>query len=327
MPTSLVSGVGAGRRTFLLCLLGFGLLTGCARRPGWQIGPFEKYEGNPILTPQGSTWEAKDIFNPAAWTDGEQVWMIYRAEDSTGIGQWNGTSRLGLASSRDGFHFARLPDPVLEPSEPWELPGGTEDPRVVRIDDEFYLTYTAYDGETARLALASSPDLRRWEKHGLVFPDRGWTKSGAILPTPINGRYWMYFGDTNIWAAHSTDLLHWTVVEDPVLRPRPGRFDGRLVEPGPPPLLTDDGILLLYNGADEDLVYASGQALFDPADPTRLLARSEAPFLLPTTQLEQRGQIPNVVFIEGLVRFRNRWLLYFGMGDSGIGVASSGTTP
>lgn len=289
----------------------------------WQIGPFAKYEANPILVPQGHTWEAKDVFNPAAWTDGDTVWMLYRAEDSTGIGVWNGTSRIGLARSTDGFQFQREPDPVLEPTEDWELPGGTEDPRVVKVGETFYLTYTAYDGRTARLALASSPDLRAWSKHGLVFPDRGWTKSGAILPVAIDGTYWMYFGDTNIWAAYSTDLLQWTVVEEPVLRPRAGYFDSRLVEPGPPPVMMEDGILLIYNAADSALAYAAGQALFDPRDPTKLLARSESPFLTPTIELEQTGQVPNVVFVEGLVEFRNRWFLYFGMGDSGIGVATS----
>ncbi len=302
------------------------LLPGCAgeaaeEADAWQLGPFVKYEHNPILTPQGATWEAKDVFNPAAWAEGDTLRLLYRAEDSTGIGQWNGTSRIGLATSTDGLYFLREPEPVLSPTEPWELPGGCEDPRLVKVDDTFYLTYTAYDGQTARLALASSPDLRAWTRHGPVFPERGWTKSGAILATPLDGKYWMYFGDTNLWAAYSTDLVHWTAVEEPVLRPRPGHFDSRLVEPGPPPMLTDEGILLLYNGADDDLVYAAGQALFDPADPTRLLARSEEPFLRPTTELEQRGQIPNVVFIEGLAHFRGRWFLYFGMGDSGIGVA------
>jgi predicted GH43/DUF377 family glycosyl hydrolase len=107
-----------------------------------------------------------------------------------------------------------------------------------------------------------------------------------------------------------------------VLKRRDGAFDSRLVEPGPPPLLTNDGILLLYNGADQDLVYASGQALFDPADPTRLINRSETPFLEPTAELEQEGQIANVVFIEGLVNYKGVWYLYFGMGDSGIGVAT-----
>lgn len=289
----------------------------------WQLGPFEKYQDNPVMTPQGDSWEAKDVFNPAAWTDGETVYMIYRAEDSTGIGEWNGTSRLGLAESTDGINFSRNPEPILEPTEFWELPGGCEDPRIVKINDTFYLTYTAYDGENARLALASSSDLYNWKKHGLIFPDLEWSKAGAILSEPVNGRYWMYFGDTNIWAAYSEDLLHWTMIEEPVLEPRDGKFDSRLVEPGPPPILTEDGILLLYNAADEDLVYETGQVLFDSQDPTKVVARTNSSFLQPENHLEREGQIPNVVFIEGLVQFKEKWYLYFGMGDSGIGVAIS----
>lgn len=290
----------------------------------WQLGPFQKYEGNPVLTPQGSGWEAKDVFNPAAWTDGEKVYLLYRAEDSTGIGDWNGTSRIGLATSTDGINFSRSPEPVLAPTELWELPGGCEDPRIVQINNKFYLTYTAYDGKTARLALATSTDLQSWKKYGPIFPDRGWTKSGAILDQPVQGRYWMYFGDTDIWVAWSEDLLNWTVIEEPVMKPRAGKFDSRLVEPGPVPVMTDQGILLLYNGADSALVYNSGQVLFDKYDPTKVIARSDTSFLQPETRLERHGQIPNVVFIEGLVRFKNIWFLYYGMADSGIGVATFG---
>ena len=141
------------------------------------------------------------------------------------------------------------------------------------------------------------------------------------MSTPINGLYWMYFGDTNIWAAYSSDLLKWTVIEEPVLQPRPDQFDSRLVEPGPPPIITEDGILLFYNGANDELVYSSGQILLDNNDPSKILGRSGTPFLIPTDELEQTGQVSNVVFIEGLVNFQNKWFLYYGMGDSGIGVA------
>ena len=251
------------KTTFPLFALGLTaiLITGCAPED-WKLGPFERYEKNPILVPSDRYWEAKDLFNPTAWTDGETVYLLYRAEDTTGVGMWNGTSRVGLAMSTNGLDFEREPEPVLSPTDPWELPGGCEDPRVVKIDSLFYMTYTGYDGQTARLGLATSPDLRTWTKHGPLFPARGWTKSGAILDTPVDGRYWMYFGDTNIWVAHSKDLLHWTVVEEPVLKPRPGFFDSRLVEPGPQPILTEHGIVLLYNGARvEDTAYGAGQAL------------------------------------------------------------------
>jgi len=284
-------------------------------------GPFVRYDSNPILGPIGKGWEAKDVFNPAAWTDGETVFLLYRAEDRKGLPGREFTSRLGLALSRDGFRFERHPAPVLEAAEPYEQPGGCEDPRLIRVGDQFYLTYTAYDGVTARLCLAAGQSLDQWTRYGPLFPERGWTKSGAILSEPIGGRYWMYFGDTDIWAAHSADLRRWEVIETPVLRPRSGQFDSRLIEPGPPPVLTPEGIWLIYNSADEVLRYAVGQALFAPDDPTRLLWRSDTAILEPTTADEIDGQVPRVVFAEGLVHFRDRWLLYYGMADSRVGVA------
>lgn len=83
------------------------------------------------------------VFNPAAWTDGDTIWLPYRAEDSAGIGQWHGTSRIGLAHSTDGLQFERESEPILRPTETCELPGGCEDPRLVKIDDVFLLTYTS----------------------------------------------------------------------------------------------------------------------------------------------------------------------------------------
>lgn len=292
----------------------------------WTLDGFKRFDGNPILRKTDREWESKDVFNPAAWTDGKTIYLLYRAEDQTGPEQWHGTSRIGLATSTDGYHFDRRPKPVLEPTEPWETPGGCEDPRLVRVDDTYVMTYTGFDAHRARLAIATSPDLVHWKKHGVVFPDLNWSKSGAILAKKTKGKYWMYFGESNIWAATSTDLVHWDMIREPVLKPRDGRFDSHLVEPGPPPLLTEHGILLLYNGVDEKRTYRLGQVLFDADDPTKVIARTDEPLMEPETRLERGGQVPNVVFCEGLVHFRKKWLLYFGMGDSGIGVATSGDT-
>ena len=158
--------------------------------------------------------------------------MLYRAQDK--IGRPAGTSRIGLAVSDDGYHFIRRPVPVLNPAEDaqkkleWE--GGCEDPRVVQDERGiYYMTYTAFDGQTARLLVATSPDLVHWTKRGSAFADayngkysRSWSKSGSIVSrypggkivaTKIDGKYWMYWGDKDIWAATSDDLIHWTPVE------------------------------------------------------------------------------------------------------------------
>jgi predicted GH43/DUF377 family glycosyl hydrolase len=227
----------------------------------------------------------------------------------------------------------------------------------VYLEEEkiFILTYTAYDGEVARLAMARTTDaaLQKWEKMGPVFteeqwldafpsrdyPDQpiGWSKSGALYNKKINGNYWMFFGDNSIWAACSKDLKKWEIIKDPVLSPRTGFFDSYLVEPGPPPIFieknkrleTPEGILLLYNGAREDdsgkLHYATGQVLLDPYNPKRVLRRSTKPILKPELREETEGRVSNVVFGEGLVRFKRKWFLYYGMADTCIGVAVSKT--
>jgi len=98
-----------------------------------------------------------------------------------------------------------------------------------------------------------------------------------------------------------------------------------VVEPGPPPVLTPEGILLVYNGADDRLVYRTGWALFDGKDPTRLLARSDTPIFVPERHWELVGQVPSVVFVEGLVREGPRWLFYYGAADTRVGVAEAFT--
>ena len=334
-----------------------------AASESWHMTGFERVADNPILTPGTGTfhcpvrgeevaWEAKDVFNPAAVVRDDTVWMIYRAEDTVGIHA--GTSRLGLAWSLDGEHFSRLPEPVFYPANDsmkvYEWEGGVEDPRIVETADGRYLmTYTAYDGQIARLCLASSPDLRHWTKHGLVLGNGSfrntWSKSGSIvcrregsrlLATPINGKYWMYWGDTDIFAAISDDLIHWEPVLNKqgkirrVFGPRPGKFDGQLVEPGPPALLTKQGILLLYNsrnpdeGGDPALppgTYTAGQVLLDADDPLRVKDRLEQYFFKPEAEFEKTGQVGNVVFLEGLVPFQGKWYLYYGTADSKIAAA------
>lgn len=346
------------------------------------LGPFRRYEGNPVLRPRDDStfrcpvsglevaWEAKDVFNPAAVVREGRVHLIYRAEDR--VGRYSGTSRLGLALSDDGLHFETRPEPVLYPDHDeflgYEREGGCEDPRVVEMEDgTYHLTYTAYDGRTARLMVATSPDLVTWTKHGPAFTgtplaDR-WTKSGAVftrlegdrlVATRLEGLYWMLFGESEIFLAHSKDGLRWTPVDRdemetrwhehdgpervtreertarravPILRPRRGdRFDGDLVEPGPPPLVTDDGVLVIYNAkALGTGVYSAGHAVLDREDPTAVISRDTSPFFSPESAFETAGQVPSVTFLEGLVRHRSRWMLYYGTADSMIAVALSAT--
>ena len=194
----------------------------------------------------------------------------------------------------------------------------------------------APDKKDAQLCLATSTDLIHWQRHGVIIPSfKGkwnvkWTKSGAIAPEKISGKYWMYYladargKDTQMGVAYSDDLLHWTeALDHPVLASRAGTFDSQVVEPGPPPIVVPQGILLIYNGADDKLVYSTGWVLFDKNNPTEVLARSDAPVFAPKQEWEKVGQVPNVVFVEGMARDGNRWLFYYGAADKYIGVASA----
>jgi predicted GH43/DUF377 family glycosyl hydrolase len=285
----------------------------------------------PIIAPRGNGWESAGTFNPAVVIRGDKIVMLYRAQDR------QGTSRLGYAESTDGIHFSRRDEPILSPETDYEKDGGVEDPRLVRFGDTYYLTYTGYNKKDAQLCLATSQDLIHWDRKGIILAaNQGnwnvkWTKSGAIVPEKIQGKYWMYFLGTSVdgrdqtGVASSPDLLHWTEEsKTPVLPVRPGRFDSRVAEPGPPPVVAPGGrggILLYYNGADDKLVYRTGAAMFDWNDPRKLLARSEKPLFAPEREWEKVGQVPNVVFVEGMIRERNLGLFfYYGAADKYIGV-------
>lgn len=359
----------------LIALTQLTLLMSALAADDWEIGPFLRPENvNPILSPDPSSifncpirktsvaWERAHTFNPAAVVKDGEVFLFYRAEDgNNGISKQ--TSRIGLATSRDGLHFSRHAAPVLYPDNDtmfqYEWPGGCEDPRIVTVDDGTYLmTYSRWDRKCCRLGIATSKDLINWQKHEHAFAAAGrgkyenlWAKSGSIvcrlegdqlIATKINGKYWMFWGERPIRAATSVDLLQWQPVEDragqikPILSPRPGHFDSALTEPGPPAIVTRDGILLLYNGkngSDGDKAipvrtYAAGEVLFELDDPTQVKRRADAPFLKPYSPFEQTGQyLAGTTFVEGLVPFKGQWYLYFGCADSLVAVAVSPIIP
>jgi predicted GH43/DUF377 family glycosyl hydrolase len=312
------------------------LLTVLAAQGSQRIpfGAWHRVSGAPVIAPRGNDWEAAGTFNPAVVVQknarGEKTVMLYRAQDK------QGASRLGYAESADGIHFTRRPEPVLSPTEEYEKDGGVEDPRLVQFGNTYYLTYTGYNKKDAQLCLATSRDLIHWDRQGVIIPaNKGnwnvkWTKSGAIVPEKIDGKYWMYFLGTSAdnkdqaGLASSPDLAHWTeATQVPVLPVRPGRFDSRVAEPGPPPIVTPDGIVLIYNGADDKLVYRTGIAIFDRNDPRKLLWRSDEPVFSPDTDWEKVGQVPNVVFVEGMAKQGNRYLFYYGGADKYVGVVEA----
>ena len=340
--------------------------------PQFPLGPFIRpSDVNPIILPNDTTlffdpiledwvaWESNDTFNPAAAVLDKEVVVLYRAEDKSGKGIGERTSRLGYASAMDGLRFTNKPTPVFYPDndsqKELEWPGGCEDPRIAMTENGIYvMLYTQWNRQLPRLAVATSTDLKHWKKHGPAFAKayeghfyNEFSKAASIITkleegmqviTKIDDKYWMYWGEKQVYAATSDNLIDWEPVLDEkkqlkvLFEPRKGYFDSELTECGPPAILTEEGIILLYNGknkAGEEgdpnytaNAYCAGQALFDAKQPTKLLKLLDTPFLIPQESFEKSGQYPaGTVFIEGLVYFQNKWFLYYGCADSRVGVA------
>ena len=149
------------------------LLNSCGKKmqndlPEWAIGPFERYKRNPILKPIGNGFESNHVYNPGVIISDQKIpaypelpdtqfFMFYRAEDS------QDRSSIGLALSDDGYHFRRYENnPILNPTEEYELPGGCEDARIVKYNEKYYMYYTGFHpgtGDHISLCLAVSDDL------------------------------------------------------------------------------------------------------------------------------------------------------------------------
>lgn len=224
----------------------------------------------------------------------------------------------------------------------YEWVGGVEDIHIT--EDEagtYYVYYTAWNGKSDSMIAASSKDLLHWTKHGPVFGDRRRARTGVVVSrlegnrlvaTRINGKYWMYFGLPS-HVATSDNLIDWTQLLDKGGRPisavpsRKGCFDSGSCEAGAVALLTDEGILLMYNAYNRDNEKypkgwsGLGQALLARTDPTQLLDRLDEPFLHAQYDWELEGFCSPALVANGLVFFQGEWLLYYGGADRRIGLA------
>jgi beta-1,2-mannosidase len=338
-----------------------------------QLSTFYKPVNYPVLSHDSTAiffdslkkefvrWKKADVFNPAAMVKNDTIYVLSRCEDNPAAAIGGRTSRIGISSSEDGIHFKSYKEPVLFPAsdgfQQYDYPGGCEDPRIVQTEDGTYvLAYTSWNYKVPRLSIAFSKDLFHWEKKGPAFLkaykqrflDTA-SKSASMITkminnklvlAKINGKYWMYWGEHFVNLAWSENLYDWYPLVDSAgflkktMLTRPNHFDSDLDECGPPALITDKGILLIYNGknaerkdADPSLpkgTYSVGTVLFDAKDMETILSRPDKPFLKPTLPHEISGQYAaGTTFAEGLVYYKEKWFLYYGTADSFVGVAVS----
>ncbi|MGE5041726.1 MAG: hypothetical protein ACM3IJ_02380 [Candidatus Levyibacteriota bacterium] len=301
-----------------------------------EFRKFTRFEGNPIISPVLELeWQGYATYNPAAIYEDGKVHIIYRAQSH------DGTSVFGYANSRDGLHIDEILNyPIYIPRESFEKKtapkgnSGCEDPRITKIDDRFYMTYTAYDGKNPpRVAMTSilvKDFLAKnwiWEKPKLISPPGVDDKDACIIKKKSGDGYIAFhrLGEV-IWLDFLRDL------EFPdkkfltggiIAQARKDRWDNVKIGIAAPPIETEHGWVLLYHGVQEPgFYYKTGAMLLDYNDPRKILARTEDPVFDPEMPYELTGQVPNVVFACGAVVINGIIYLYYGGGDSVVGVAT-----
>jgi len=320
---------------------------------------FTKYQQNPILLPNPKNeWESLCVLNPAVWYEKEDqtFYMLYRAAGN----DKEHYIHLGLATSKDGFNFTRESnEPVLSPDMNGADGGCVEDPRLVKFDDTYYLTYAArtyppgqywLDGikpfgdrplagphflqkNNAVTHLAITKDLKNFKKLGRITDSRVDDRDVIIFPEKVNGKFVklsrpvQYVGDEygcevpSTWIAFSDDLMEW---ENPqLLMTREAWWEDKKIGGSTPPLRTAEGWLHLYHGVcTNDQAYRVGAVLLDLEDPTKILARTKDFLMEPEFEYETSGYYNGCVFPTANCIVDETLYIYYGAADKYVCVAT-----
>lgn len=295
---------------------------------------FQRYPHNPILLPNKShAWEARSVFNPAAWYDGEKTHMLYRSMSL------DNTSTMGYAQISGGEVVERLDHPVYVPRGQYELKkkpngnSGAEDPRLTEIDGRLYVTYTAYDSiNVPRVGMSwiSRDDFLNkrwnWSDPMVISPPDVDDKDACIFPEKINGKYAIFHRINKTIVLDYTDSLEFDGTRflhgEHKMQLRKDCWDSLKIGIAGPPHKTEDGWLLFYHGISEvDREYRVGAMLLDLEHPIEVKAQSHWPVLEPELPFERFGDVPNVVFPCGSVIVHDEIWTYYGGADSVVGAA------
>ena len=204
---------------------------------------------------------------------------------------------------------------------------GVEDPRVTEIDGTFHITYVSVSRLGITTSLLRTQDFRTFERRGpILLPDQ---KDAVLFPERVDGRYLAFtrpmpasFSHVlGIWLAESPDLLHWGA-HRPVALPRSGHWDEMRIGASLVPIRVEEGWLELYHGADRTNRYGMGALLLDGHDPSKVLARTPDPLLVPEVDYERHGFLHDVVFPSGhIVLDAERIRVYYGASDESLAAA------
>jgi predicted GH43/DUF377 family glycosyl hydrolase len=286
-----------------------------------------RWEGNPIITLEDIPFRCNTVFNGSPIKINGEYLLLLRVEGQQGY------SFFALGRSKNGLHFEIDEKPVMMPEKQGPFARyeekGIEDPRITRINNTFYILFTATSGLGPRIELAKTGDFKKYERVALISEPGN--KDGVLFPEKINGRYARLDrpigrGVGSIWISYSDDLIHWGG-HKVILMPMPGCWDSYRIGASAPPIRTHKGWLEIYHGVNMTTsgpVYRIGSALLDLKDPSKVIARCDAPILSPREDYERIGDINNVVFACGaIVEPDNEIKIYYGAADTCICVATA----
>ena len=290
---------------------------------------------NPILVPDESNWwESKAVFNCSVLNDGKTIHMLYRA-----IGEYdNYVSRIGYASSNDGLSFTRRKEVAICPEVDYES-YGMEDPRLMTIDEETYVTYVVLsnyvkNNPSISTALAKTDNFSHYKRLGIItIPGsedkdvvlftkfREGASSYMMLHRPSTWVGAQYKTDRpSIWIAEGDSITNYKK-HSPLVKPEQS-WEELKIGVGVPPIRTKKGWLVIYHGVSLDHVYSAGAFLLDITEPRKILGRTKAPLLTPEEDYEIKGDVNNVVFPTGACILDNKLFVYYGAADKVCCVAT-----
>ncbi|MCF8219221.1 MAG: glycoside hydrolase family 130 protein [Bacteroidales bacterium] len=281
----------------------------------------QRYTNNPILTKDDVPYPVATVHNAAVVRHKNQYIMIFRSHKQ------NGRSILGKAISDDGFHFKVDKQPFMEPAASGTFAEyerfGVEDPRIVFIDGEYLITYTAYSPHGARVGLAKTTDFKTIQRFSLIT--QADYRNVVIFPEKFDGLYARLdrphsdISDWSIWISYSPDLRHWGDSKR-IIAPETYHWDEMKIGPGATPVKTAQGWLNIYHGVFATMsgsVYRLGVALHDLKDPSKVIAVGDEWILQPEEEYERTGYVPNVVFSCGAVPEEDGTIkIYWGAADT-----------
>lgn len=286
---------------------------------------FTRYKNNPIITAKAVP-RANSIHNSAIVKFGDSYAGVFRVDEV------NMHYVLHSGFSKDGINWTIDPEPIKMISDDPEvvMTPHSYDPRVTQLGDTYYVTWCNAGAQGPCIGLAKTKDFKTF--HQMENPTATANRNCVIFPRKINGDYAMLhrpsdrghtpFGD--VFFASSPDLIHWGRHRF-VFGPR-GGWQSTKVGPGPVPIETKEGWLLIYHGvwtSCNGYLYYAGGALLDLDKPWKVIHRTQDYLLAPTETYERVGDVPNVVFPSSAVVEGDKLRLYYGCADTCISMAEA----